>query len=118
MVVNHLLKWMETARVSQRAAAAGALARAYIGSELAFEDRCAAEAALTLILDDPSAKVRGSLADALSMSRHAPPQVVAALAGDQPEVAALVIAALALREAREAWRGERCCDDDCHTAGA
>lgn len=92
MVVNHLLKWMETARVSQRAAAAGALARAYIGSELAFEDRCAAEAALTLILDDPSAKVRGALADALSMSRHAPPQVVAALAGDQPEVAALVIA--------------------------
>ena len=27
-------------------------------------------------------------------------------------LAALVIAALALNEGREAWRGERCCDDD------
>jgi divalent metal cation (Fe/Co/Zn/Cd) transporter len=27
-------------------------------------------------------------------------------------LAAVVIAALALREGREAWRGERCCDDD------
>jgi divalent metal cation (Fe/Co/Zn/Cd) transporter len=28
------------------------------------------------------------------------------------QLAALVIAGLALREAREAWRGERCCNDD------
>jgi len=28
---------------------------------------------------------------------------------------ALVIAGLALREAREAWHGERCCDDACPT---
>jgi divalent metal cation (Fe/Co/Zn/Cd) transporter len=28
-------------------------------------------------------------------------------------LAALVIAGLALREAREAWHGERCCDDAC-----
>jgi divalent metal cation (Fe/Co/Zn/Cd) transporter len=32
-------------------------------------------------------------------------------------LAALVIALLALREGREAWRGEQCCDDDnCGTA--
>ncbi|TIO90981.1 MAG: DUF2336 domain-containing protein, partial [Mesorhizobium sp.] len=78
--------------VSERAAAASALARAYINSDLPFEDRCAAEAALTLLLDDVSAKVRQALAEALSMSHHAPPQVIAALASDQPEVAALVLA--------------------------
>lgn len=92
MVVGHFLKWIETARVSERAAAASALARTYIASDLPFEDRCAAEAALTLLLDDPSSKVRLALADALSMSRHAPMQIVSALASDQPEVAALVLA--------------------------
>ena len=30
-------------------------------------------------------------------------------------LAAVVIAALALREARQAWRGERCCDDSACT---
>ncbi|QPC87599.1 DUF2336 domain-containing protein [Mesorhizobium sp. NBSH29] len=91
MVVGHFLRWMETARVAERAAAAAAMATAYIEGELAFEDRCAAEAALTLLLDDPSSKVRLSLADALSMSRHAPVQIIAALASDQPEVASLVL---------------------------
>ncbi len=69
-----------------------ALARAYIKGELAFEDRCAAEAALTLLLDDPSSKVRQALAEALSLSPLAPPQIIAALASDQPEVAAMVLA--------------------------
>ena len=58
MVVSHFLKWIYTARVGERAAAANALARAYINRDLPFEDRCAAEAALTLLLDDASSKVR------------------------------------------------------------
>ena len=91
MVVNHLLKWIDTARVAQRSAAAEALARVYIGSPLDFEDRCAAEAALTFLLDDPSAKVRLALAEALSLSHKAPPQIVSALAGDLPEIAMLVL---------------------------
>lgn len=92
MVVSHFLKWLSTARVAERAAAAAALAHAYIDRELPFEERCAAEAALTLLLDDPSSKVRQAMAEALSMSRHAPMQIVAALACDQPEVAGLVLA--------------------------
>lgn len=92
IVVSHFLKWVGTAKVSERAAAAAALANAYVQHTLPFEDRCAAEAALTLLLDDPSSKVRQAMAEALSMSRHAPPQVVAGLAADQPEVAALVLA--------------------------
>ncbi|EKF17870.1 hypothetical protein NA2_15419 [Nitratireductor pacificus pht-3B] len=90
-MVQHFLKWIETARVSERAAAATALAQAYLNAELAFEDRYAAEAALTALLDDPSSKVRGALAEALSVSRHAPMQVVAALAADQPDVAAPIL---------------------------
>ncbi|ESX05800.1 hypothetical protein X769_03250 [Mesorhizobium sp. LSJC268A00] len=92
MVVSHFLKWIYTARVSERAAAASALARAYVNSDLPFEDRCAAEAALTLLLDDASSKVRLAMAEALSMSHHAPLQIISALASDQPEVAALVLA--------------------------
>lgn len=91
MVVSHFLKWVYTAKVAQRAAAAAALARAYVDHDLPFEDRCAAEAALTLLLDDPSYKVRLAMADSLSMSHHAPLQVVNALACDQLEVAALVL---------------------------
>jgi uncharacterized protein (DUF2336 family) len=68
------------------------LARTYINSDIPEEDRCAADAALTFLLDDPSVKVRMALAEVLSMSRVAPPQVVSALAGDQPEVAELILA--------------------------
>lgn len=92
MVVAHFLKWIATARVSERAAAAAALARAFINHELPFEDRCAAEAALTIILDDPSSKVRAAMAEVLAPSAHAPAQIVAGLAADQPEVAAPILA--------------------------
>lgn len=92
MVVAKFLKWAETAKVAERSAAAAALARAYVQHQLPFEDRCAAEAALTLLLDDPAAKVRQAMAEALSLSRHAPPQVISALASDQPDVAAVVLA--------------------------
>jgi uncharacterized protein (DUF2336 family) len=92
MIVHHFLKWIDTARVSERAAAASALARAYAVSELAFDDRCAAEAALTLLLDDPSPKVRMAMAEALSVAGNAPVHVIEALASDQVEVAAMVLA--------------------------
>src|SRR5688572_29057772 len=92
MVVSHFLKWINTAKANERAAAASALARAYVQHDLPFEDRCAAEAALTLLLDDPSAKVRKAMAEALALSRNAPLQVISTLAGDQPEVAAVVLA--------------------------
>lgn len=91
MIVQHFLKWIDTAKVAERASAANALARAYAFSDLAFEDRCAAEAALTLLLDDPSPKVRLAMAEPLSLCHHAPGQIVSALASDQPEIAALML---------------------------
>lgn len=91
MVIRHFLRWIGNARVSDRIAAATALSRAFLDHQLPFEDRCEAEAALTLLLDDPSPKVRAAMAEALSMSRHAPAQIIAALAADQEDVAACVL---------------------------
>lgn len=91
IVLQHFLKWLETARVSERSAAAAALARAFLDKDLSFEERYAAEAALTLLLDDSSWKVRQAFAEPLSLSVHAPVQVVTALAADQPAVAAPIL---------------------------
>lgn len=90
-VIQYFLRWIATAKVSQRAPAAAALARAYLHRKFPFEERSAAEAALTLLAEDPSPQVRLALAEALSLSHVAPPQVIAALANDQPEVAAPVL---------------------------
>ncbi|TKT76808.1 DUF2336 domain-containing protein [Aquamicrobium sp. LC103] len=91
MVIRHFLRWIGNARVADRVAAASALSHAFLDPNMPFEDRCEAEAALTLLLDDPSSKVRLAMAEALSMSRHAPPQMIAALARDQEEVAGVVL---------------------------
>lgn len=91
MVISHFLKWVNHARVAERAAAAAALARAYLNHDIRFEDRCEAEAALTLLLDDPSEKVRLAMAEVFCLSPHAPPQIVAGLAQDQWEVSSLVL---------------------------
>lgn len=91
MVIRHFLNWIGNARVSERVAAAGALGRAFLENDLSFEERCEVEAALTLLLDDPSARVRQELAEVLSISSRAPLQIIMALAGDQQDVAAPVL---------------------------
>ena len=92
MIVAQFLNWVDTARVSERADAAHALARAYLQDDVSFEDRCAAEAALTMLLDDPSPKVRMAMAEVLALSYRAPQQIINALAHDQPDIAATVLA--------------------------
>ena len=54
-------------------------------------ERGAAEMAMVHLLDDPSPRVRLSLAEALAHSEKAPRAVVLSLAQDQPEIAGLVI---------------------------
>lgn len=90
-VIEYFLKWIKSAKAAERAAAAVALAHAYLRQELTFEERLSAEAALTLLLDDPSPKVRLALSETLSLSHRAPAQVIAALAADQIDVAAPVL---------------------------
>lgn len=92
MIIEHFLHWIDGAKAAERASAADALARAFLTLDLSFEDRCTAEAALTLLLDDPSPTVRMALAEAMSLSPRAPAQIIASLVADKPEIACIVIA--------------------------
>lgn len=92
MIVRRFLQWVRTAPAGERADATGALARAYLYSELSAEDRAAAEGAMLVLLDDGSPLVRRALADALAASPDAPPAVIHALAADQPQIAAPILA--------------------------
>lgn len=91
MIIEKFLGWIECADTNARVLATTALARAYLTSPLEVEERCAAEAALTYLLDDPSPKVRHAMAEVLSTSPVAPGHIVNALAADQLEIAALII---------------------------
>jgi uncharacterized protein (DUF2336 family) len=92
MIVRHFLDWIRRAPAGQRAEATSALARAYLYSDLSVDDAAAAEGAMLMLLDDPSPLVRRALADALAASPSAPPAIVLALAADQPQIAAPVLA--------------------------
>src|SRR6476661_10408328 len=92
MIVRHFLQWVRTAEAAERAEATSALARAYLYSELSPDDLAAAEGAMLMLLDDPSPLVRRALSDALAASPSAPPAIVLALASDQPDIAAPVLA--------------------------
>ncbi len=91
MIVQQFLHWMETAPPSRRAAAAHWLARAYLFSDIDDEMRCEMEAAMTVVLDDPSAEVRFALADALAAGLEAPRHIMLALATDLTEIAVAVL---------------------------
>jgi uncharacterized protein (DUF2336 family) len=91
MIARQFLQWVRTASAAERSDAATALARAYLYSALGPDDRAAAEAALIMLLDDPSPLVRAALARALAFSEDAPHAVIIGLASDQPEVAAWVL---------------------------
>ncbi len=92
MIVRDFLDWVRTAPAGRRAEATSALARAYLYSDLSADDLAAAEGAMLMLLDDPSPLVRRALADALAASPSAPPAIVLALAADQPQIAAPVLA--------------------------
>lgn len=91
MIVRQFLKWIQTAPPGERADATSALARAYLYSDLSSGDRMAAEAAMTVLLDDPSVLVRRALAEALANSEYAPRSVVIGLTQDQLDIAEIVI---------------------------
>jgi len=91
MIVRQFLQWLHTAPSGIRAEATGALARAYLYSEMTDSDRLAAEGAMTMLLDDPSPLVRRAMADVFASTEYAPPNIVHALACDQPDVAGPVL---------------------------
>ncbi|MBW3098227.1 DUF2336 domain-containing protein [Pseudohoeflea coraliihabitans] len=92
MLVQSFLKWTETAKASERARAAGALARAYSCSRMSEDERRAAKAAMAMLTEDPAPAVRIALAEGVAHAPHAPRSLILKLAGDQIEVAARVVA--------------------------
>ena len=72
MIVQSFLKWAETAKSVDRCKAAAALTRAYALGHMDQTERHAAESALSLLLEDPSPKVRLALAEGLATVDHAP----------------------------------------------
>ncbi len=91
MGIGEFLLWIETARVDARAEAARLIARTTLRQDISLDERCTAEAALALLLDDPSPLVRVALSEVLSLSALAPRQVLHALALDQFDVSAAVL---------------------------
>jgi uncharacterized protein (DUF2336 family) len=98
MGFGEFLLWMDGAHVNERSDAARMIARTTLRQDIDLEERCTAEAALSLLLDDPSPLVRGALSEVLSLSSLAPRQILHALALDQFEVSAAVLARSALGE--------------------
>lgn len=92
MMVKSFLAWMDNASSQDRAEAVDILAQAYLHSTLGGERPEDVEAALTTVLDDPSPQVRRTLAIAIADARNAPRHIVLALAADEPEVSALLVA--------------------------
>ncbi len=92
MLSRQFLSWAERAPAGERAEAAGNLARACLYAELDAIERGEMERAMTCLLDDPSPLVRRALAEALAGAADAPHHLVAALANDQADIAALVLA--------------------------
>jgi uncharacterized protein (DUF2336 family) len=92
MIIKRFLLWSRTAPPAQRAAAIGALCRAYVDGELELNDRFEAETAMTAMLDDASPLVRRAVAEALADAVEAPRHVVLGLASDQSDIAATVLA--------------------------
>ena len=91
MIVQRFLHWLDTAPNSSRAAAAAALARARLYSNMSGQECEAADAALTLLLDDPSSRVRYAMADVLASHASSPRHLIVALAKDQSDIAMLVL---------------------------
>lgn len=91
MIVRHFLQWAQTATAAQRAEGAGALARAYLYSDMDGPARRETELALMSLLDDPSPVVRRALADNFASAADAPRAIVSALANDQSDIASPVL---------------------------
>ncbi|RYE76584.1 MAG: DUF2336 domain-containing protein, partial [Hyphomicrobiales bacterium] len=90
MIVQRFVKWCETATTRERAEGVAMLGRALAEGEVTAADRPATVAAMTLVLEDPSPKVRLALAEALAASDNAPATIIRALGADNEEIGCLV----------------------------
>lgn len=89
-LIRKFVGFLRHAAAHERAYAVKALARVYFEADISPEDRISAEAALTLVIDDPSDIVRAALADAICHRHDAPRHLILSLASDQGTNAALI----------------------------
>ncbi len=92
MMIRAYLDWSLNATAQERAEAAAMLAELYLTGELSAEDKRDAEAALTMALEDASPVVRRALAVVVGGADLAPRHIIAFLAQDQADIAAIVLA--------------------------
>lgn len=86
MIVERFLAWLETASEAHRCEAAFALAKLWLEPEMDECDRDAAEASMTLLLDDACTDVRRALAEAFAGIETAPRHLILSLVGDEPDL--------------------------------
>ena len=91
MIVGRLISWLESAPAQFRAEAAHALAKLWLEPDIDPDELDAAEAAMTLLLDDPAMEVRLALASALAPLHNAPRHIILALAGEAASLASIVL---------------------------
>ena len=91
MLIEPIFHRAGRAGAGERAEAARAVAGALLYADLGPRERASAESALTAALDDPSGLVRRALAETLAAAVDAPHHLVVALAGDQSDIAAIVL---------------------------
>ena len=91
MLIRPFLEWFTLAEADDRVEAAEALCEAYRDGHLSIEDPRDTEAALTLLLDDRSPRVRQAVARFFAEEPRAPRHLIIALAHDQPEIAVPVL---------------------------
>ncbi len=91
MVIEYFLDWIDTAPVSKRIEAAGAMVRVLKRPDIDMEERENVEAALTTLLEDRSAEVRLRIAEELGAYAGAPRHIVFGLVGDRDDIAMIVL---------------------------
>lgn len=91
MIVERFLAWLETASEAHRCEAAFALAKLWLEPEMDECDRDAAEASMTLLLDDACTDVRRALAEAFAEIETAPRHLILALVGDEPDISETIL---------------------------
>ena len=91
-LVKRALAFMRSQPAEERAEVISALARAYLHSSMSDALRADAILAMTTALDDASALVRRSLAEALGSAANPPRHILLALTADCREVAGAVVA--------------------------
>ena len=92
MVVQKFLDWAKIASPVGRAEGAGLLAHAFLYGDLTEAECDEARLVLTALLDDPSPLVRRAQAENFASAANVPHYMVLTLAGDHPDIAAIVLA--------------------------